>query len=159
MHQTLKNLYSGFAILLFLFLAIASNPSKKTFSNGEKWIPKDFDPTKTTLLIQKFRSSEKQQTKMEGYMEEKYPYKYEFVSTETIIEREGKYADTDIYRYALRITSHTTTYTNSNMVTSGFDFYFYDRANDIKYPASNKASSYIFTTFQPVINTILKKYE
>jgi hypothetical protein len=34
---------------------------------------------------------------MEQYMQQKYPYKYVFVSMETIIDREGKYADTDIY--------------------------------------------------------------
>ncbi len=152
MHQTLKNLYSGFVILLFLFLAIASNSSKKTFSNSEKWIPKDFDPAKTTLLIQKFKGSDKQQAKMEQYMEQKYPYKYEFVSMETIINREGKYADTSIYLYGLRIISQSTT-------SSAFDFYFYDSANDFKYPASNFSSSSIFTSFQAVINKILKKYE
>jgi len=152
MHYRFKNLYSGIAIFLFLFLSIACYPSKKTYSNGEKWIPEDFNPAKHTLLIQKYKSNEKQQAKMEQYMQQKYPYKYEFVSMETIIDREGIYADTDIYNYGLRIISQNTT-------SSAFDFYFYDRATDFKYPASNLTSFYIFNSFQAVIKTILKKYQ
>ena len=152
MHYRFKNLYSGIAIFLFLFLSIACYPSKKTYSNGEKWIPEDFNPAKHTLLIQKYKSNEKQQAKMEQYMQQKYPYKYEFVSMETIIDREGIYADTNIYRYALRFIPQSTT-------SQVFDFYFYDRATDFKYPASNLTSFYIFNSFQAVIKTILKKYQ
>jgi len=135
-----------------------------TFNNGNTWIPENFDPSKTILLVEKFDVSEKQAQKMEDYMAEKYPYKYEFVPLATIKTPAGKYADTKLYKYALVISSHLSKYvhtdgTPSAMRTTGFDFNFYDRNNDKEYPATAKASGYPIMTFQPVINTIVKKFE
>jgi hypothetical protein len=86
-----------------VIIGIASNSSKKVFKNEENWIPEDFDPAKTTLLVQEFTVSDKAQGQMEDYMAEKYPYKYEFVSRSQIFNQEGKYANTQLYKYALVI--------------------------------------------------------
>lgn len=161
-----KNLFSVLTIAVFFFIALASNPSKKVFKNSEKWIPDDFVPSKTILLVEKFSVSEKAEQQMEDYMSEKYPFKYEFVSLSTIKNREGKYADTKLYKYALVITSHSSTMTKAEgastsggLTVTGFDFNFYDRSIDKNYPPTKKASSYAIMTFKPVINTIIKKYE
>lgn len=135
-----------------------------TFSNGQKWIPENFEPSKTVLLVEKLDVSERQTKKMEDYMSEKYPYKYEFVSLSTIKTTTGKYADTKLYKYALVISSHLTTYTHTDgsasaMRTTGYDFNFYDRSNDKEYPSTTKSSGYPIMTFEPVINTIVKKFE
>jgi hypothetical protein len=161
-----KNLVSILATALFFIIALACNPSKKTFGNSEKWIPEDFNPEKTVLLVEKFTISKKEEQKMEDYMSEKYSYKYEFVSAATIRNREGKYADTKLYKYALVISSETTHYTkmegaatSSGLTVTGFDFNFYDRESDKNYPKTKKASSWASMTFKPVINSIMKKFE
>ena len=84
-----KNLASFLTLALFFIMALACNTSKMTFGNGKKWIPEDFDPNKTTLLVEEFTVSENANQKMQEYMQEKYPYKYEFVSREAIENRKG----------------------------------------------------------------------
>ena len=152
------------AVACFFILGIASNTSKLTFGNSEKWIPADFDPAQTILLVEDFGVSAKAQRKMEAYMSEKYPYKYEFVSLKTIQNNEGKYSDRKLYKYALVYSSHTT-FSRDNQTgrdgptVTGFDYHFYDRELDKDYPATGKSSSYAIMTFKPVINTIVKKFE
>jgi hypothetical protein len=164
MNKKIKTKLSVLAVIGFFIIAIASKPSKMTFGNSERWIPKDFDPGKTTLLVEKFFISKRGEKKMEDYMAEKYPYKYEFVPGEVITKREGKYADTKLYKYALMFSSHTSTQfdvqTHKPGVTvTGFDFHFYDRELKKDYPATGKPSSYAHMTFEPVINTIVKKFK
>ena len=161
-----KNLFSAFTIILFVIIGIASNSSKKVFKNEENWIPEDFDPAKTTLLVQEFTVSDKAQGQMEDYMAEKYPYKYEFVSRSQIFNQEGKYANTQLYKYALVISSGTSTTTKSGgastsggLTVTSYDFNFFDRSAVKHYPKTRRASSYAITTFKPVINTIVKKFE
>ena len=161
-----KPLLSALSIVLFFIIALASNPSKKTFKNSSSWIPKDFNPNKTILLVEKFAISGRAEQNMEDYMNQKYPYKFEFVDIQTIKNKEGKYADTKLYRYALVISSHTSTMTKAQgAVTSGgltttwFDFNFYDRDLNKSYPPTRRPSSYASTTFKPVINTIVKHFE
>ena len=163
MNNNFKTKLSVIAVMGFFIVAIASKPSQKTFSNSEKWIPGDFDPKTTTLLVEEF-FSKRVEKKMEDYMAEKYPYKYEFVSLETIKNRQGKYADTKLYKYALIFSSHTSTQFDvqthkPGLTVTGFDYHFYDRALSKDYPATGKASSYANMTFEPVINTIVKTFE
>ncbi|MBP6430449.1 MAG: hypothetical protein KA319_01680 [Ferruginibacter sp.] len=153
-------------LILFTILLAGCNPSKMTFGNSEKWIPQDFDPSKTILLVEKFKVSDKAEQKMEDYMSENYGNKYEFVDLSVIKNREGKYANTKLYKYALVISSHTNTITKAEgastsggLRVTGFDFNFYDRELDKNYPPTKRASSYAITTFKPVINTIVKKFE
>jgi hypothetical protein len=166
MTEIKKPLLSALSIVLFFIIALASSPSKKTFKNSESWIPKDFNPNKTILLVEKFSISNRAEQNMEDYMNQKYPYKFEFVDFKTIKNREGKYADTKLYKYALVISSHSSTLTkaqgastNAGLTTTGFDFNFYDRDLDKNYPATKRPSSYAITTFKPVINTIVKHFE
>jgi hypothetical protein len=61
-------------------------------------------------------------------------------------------------------SSHTTTQIDMQtqrrgLTVTGFDFHFYDRELDKSYPATGKPSSYATMTFEPVINTIVKKFE
>jgi hypothetical protein len=66
-----------------------------TFSNIDKWLPKDFDPQNTILLVQHCGNPDGRFNKaMQEYMKEKYPYRYQFTSLKMIQDREGKYADT-----------------------------------------------------------------
>ena len=166
MGKIVKSLLSVSAIILFFVIALASNPSKKVFKNSSEWIPDDFNPNTTILLVQKFSISNKEEQKMENYMAEKYPYKYEFADLNTIKMHTGKYSNVKIYKYALVFSSHDThttkeqgASTNAGLTVTGFDFNFYDREFDKNYPATRKPSSYPSMTFKPVINTILKHFE
>lgn len=153
-------------ILISSMFFSCTSAEKMTFKNGKKWIPEDFNPDKTILLVQKFtianRIHQKTEQKMEDYMAEKYPYKYEFVDLTTIINHEGKYADTKVYKYALVNSSHTSTERSTgygSLTITGWDFNFYNRSNDKNYPKTNKSSSYPIMTFKPTINTIVQKFE
>lgn len=154
-----------FAMLCIVcFLSQSCHPSKLVFGNGNKWIPADFDPAGTILLVQEYTLSGKDKYRMEEFMHEKYPYRYEFVSINTIKNREGKYANTKLYRYALVFTSniygvHPVDGMNHSFGRIAFDFNFYDRESDKNFPPTHKPSSYASWTFKPVINTILKKYK
>jgi len=156
-----------FIILLSASIILGScNTSKKTFTNGEKWIPNDFEPAKTILLIEKFTISQRVEQNMEEYVKGKYPFKYEFVSLETIKNKTGKYSDTKLYRHALVISSHTShlsqaegAATSGGLTTTGFDYNFYDQDKQKPYPSTGISNSYIMMTFKPVINTIVKKYK
>lgn len=159
-----KTKLSILTVVSFFLIAIASSPSKKTFDNSVQWLPKDFEPSQTVLLIEKFDLSDKQQRIIEEYMAEKYPYKYEFVSLYTIQNKEDKYADTERYKYALVITGHTYTSEEVNTgkrgpTVTGFDYYFHNRDRNRNYPPTGKNSSYISMTFKPIINTILEKFK
>ncbi len=154
-------------ISVFLFVTLfGCNPSKLTFGNSDKWIPADFNPGKTILLVQKFAGSKKVQQQMEDYMAENYSNKYEIVDEAIIEQKAGKYANTNLYRFALRMTTgseHITkaqgASTNAGISYSKFDFYFYDREAGKSYPTTRKESSNTMMLFKPVINTIVKKFE
>src|SRR5436305_202721 len=159
------NVLSFLTVMVFCVIALASNTSKQTFKNSDKWIPSDFDPSKTTLLIETFNISSKGQQKMEDHMAEKYPYKYEFTAQKDIKDTTGKYADTKKYRFALLYSSNTAHFTkaegastNGGLTVTGFDYHFYDRETRENYPATNRASGYAIETFRPVINTIVEKF-
>lgn len=163
MTKSQKTGLSAFTLLAFLIMAIASKPSKMTFGNTDQWIPNDFNPRNTVLLVQIFDVSEKAQKDMEKYIAEKYPYKYEFATLSAIKDKEGKYADSKLYKYALMVTSHrinTRDQTGrSGPSYVGFDYNFYDRESGKNYPVTGKGSSYAIMTFKPVINSIVKKFE
>jgi hypothetical protein len=138
--------------------------SKLAYGNGNKWIPTDFDPASTILLVQEYTLPGKDKQRIEEFMHEKYPYRYEFVPMKTIKSREGKYADTKSYRYALVFTSNLygafpVDGMNHSFGQIAFDFHFYDRESDRDFPPTYKPSSYASWTFKPVINTIRQKYK
>jgi hypothetical protein len=160
----MRKLIFGSVTLLSGYLLVGGcNSSKMTFGNGDKWIPADFVPAKTVLLVEKYTLSNKVEEKIEAYMNENYPYKYEFVGLDDIKNRSGgKYANTKLYKYALVIYATRSTYTytdRSTVVTAGYDYYFYDREISKNYRETGKASTWILVTFKPIINTIVKKFE
>ncbi|MDZ4792824.1 MAG: hypothetical protein SGI83_00965 [Bacteroidota bacterium] len=149
--------------------------SEKVFTNSDNWLPADFKPQKTVFLVQLINEDvvnsgwrakyKKWNNEMREYMQEKYPYKYEFVSVEDIEYKGKKYSDYQKYPFGLMISNGSYTYqggaagsgpNNSNTIDV-YDFYFFDRASGKKYPVTKKFSSNPVMTFMPVINTILEK--
>lgn len=154
-----------FATLVVTFLTSCSL-SKKTLNNADKWIPSEFNPKNTILLVEEWSGIHKDKgvAQQEDYMSQKYPYKYELVPLSIIQKREGKYANTKIYKWALVSTSSSTALTkltgastNTGVLTSvDRDFNFYDRENDKNYRSTNRSQGPFKQTFQVVINTIVK---
>jgi hypothetical protein len=132
-----------------------------------KWLPQDFDPKNGILLIEKAPSYVPGQKKIEKYMEENYPYKYEFVtiglvgdSKESTIFDAEKYADKNVYRFIM---------VNSSTVIKGiprsdghqtqgstFDYSFIDRLNNKAYPATGSSTSWPNQAFGRIMSKILK---
>lgn len=146
------------AIAVIISLFSGCNPSKITFNNAEKWIPTDFNPGKTILLVEKYKDNVKVRRQMEEYMSENYTYKYEFVDKATIENRAGKYQDTKLYKYALIQTEGRRPATIAKGEIWGGDFCFYDRANNKQYPPTKRESSNTMMLFKPIINTIMSRY-
>ncbi len=160
----MKKILTPLAALLFFAGMTGCNTSKMTFGNGDKWIPADFDPSKTTLLIE--ARSKKVTADMEEYMQKHYPYRYEIVTLGDIKTVGGRFADTEQYRYALvwsSVSSTRTSYSSNGMArtstVTAFDLNFLDRSSSTNHPKTNKASSFAISTFKPVINTIVKKFQ
>lgn len=152
-----KNLLSLSLSLFILFASPGCKPSNITLKNADQWIPEDFSPSKTVLLVEKYKAYYKVQQKMEDYMADKYPYRYEFVDKEVIENRTGKYANVKLYKYALIQTEGRKPAVISKGEIWGDDFCFYDRENNKKYPPTHRESSNTMMLFKPIINTIVSR--
>jgi len=159
---------------------IATTPMKNFQGNLNGWKPQEFDPKNGILLIEKVKSRKnKEQKKIEAYLEKNYPYKYEFFDNGTTIEKIEmiqKYNDKHSYRFVLRSTfevkifeDHTSqssrrstekltgqVYLSQPSHIDSYDFYFTDRINNKKYSKSGISSSDAILTFKKIIENILK---
>ncbi|MEO6540046.1 MAG: hypothetical protein ABIN74_03600 [Ferruginibacter sp.] len=151
-----------FLLLIFLLPVIFSfSQSNHVFKNVEKWLPENFNPANSTLLIQQFEpeepKAEKRNEKISSYMQEKYTYQYALAQTDDIVYKGGKYADKVKYPYAL-MYRHLYKSAGQGGSYSSYDFYFLERTTGIEYPLTSKSSSDPIMTFKPVINTIMEKF-
>lgn len=135
----------------------------------ESWIPADFDPRKTTLLVAKFEwhipeKAVKRNEEMDEEMKKSYPYPYEF-ATSSEIRKDSKYQDKDKYRYALMWTqaSQGTAHGSAGQPIASastsnpiFHFYIYDRKLDKSYPQNPKFNSYIVRVFKPTLEELME---
>lgn len=131
-----------------VLIMIAAGCSNKMFSNGAKWIPEDFHPASTTLLIIRF-GNEKEYQAAQQFMKENYPYPYEFTYTLDTAKFDAKK-----YRYMIQDIHVSMSHTRP---VTGIDYYFYDRIEAREYPPTKRASSTYLMTFRPFIRTIAVK--
>src|SRR6478736_8899411 len=90
-----------FFVSVFI-LVTSCSMSHKTYSDWDKWIPKDFDPQTTTLLVMEHPYNKKQNRHMVEYLQKYYPYPYEVVTEAQLLSTTGKYADYSKYRFGIR---------------------------------------------------------
>lgn len=157
------NVLTIFSCFLAVFM-ISCRTQEKSSSNTNQWLPSDLNPGVGILLVQKMPIAPRAERKIEEYVAEHYPFKYEFVDLKTIDSYKDKYKDTTIYRYALRLSNHTTYYTNtdgsrSNMRTSGWNYYFYNRTTGKRYPEFQRSYGDPLKILIPGIKTIVEKYQ
>ena len=153
--------------ILFLLVFMSScSASNKYFSDGKKWIPADYDPAKSVLLVEHYPGKEKWNTSMTNFLDKKFPGKYEIVEKENILAINGKYSDTKVYKYAVLWgevggRSHTSfsgggTTTNFSSPTIDFSGHFLDRATGKEYPVTKKYNNYGSLGYIPFFNSIIK---
>ncbi len=153
-------------LLVFICMFSSFSGDVKPYTNGDKWIPADFDPRQGVLLVLNFsikenpnaylkKAQDKATNEMKEVMAAGYPYKYEFVSKEDL--KGSKYADLDKYRFAV---VDGNTYTMSIGSGSGGSssnvFHIYDRKLDKHYPDTGHPSSGVDITLKGTIATIVK---
>jgi hypothetical protein len=154
----------SFLVLLIIISACSAN--NKYFSDGKKWIPANFDPAKSVLLVEHYPGKEKWNAQMIDFLDKKYTGKYEVLDKAGILAINGRYSDTKVYKYAvlwgtLGGTSHTSfsgggTTTNFSSPTVDYSGHFLDRAAGKEYPVTKKYNNYGSQGYIPFFNSVIK---
>ncbi len=158
------------AVLLFVIIILSQSFSYSQITvgkNRDKWVPEDFNPTNTVLLIENFSKINKkgkdifakENEKLKKFMQESYTYQYEFSDDVTLSN--AKYADLNKYPYAIVFGSEFADRLNeSSHLTSseGITCSIYDRKNNKYLPSNGVSTSYAHGVFESVINGLLKIY-
>ena len=139
---------------------------KGTFSDAASWIPADFNPNNTILLIETHPRNTNQNTKMIDWLEKNYPYQYEVVDRSVIQNKTGKYSDTKIYQFGVlwefKMTQVTKTDNKGKMsFSTNYDLFgnFIDRSTNKTYPTTNKRNVYGQDGYMPFFHSILNKFK
>jgi hypothetical protein len=161
MNTSTRNFLSMACLVIFFFLAIASSVKNAVYHDADKWIPKDFDPNNTTLLIEKHILSDRQNRKMTEFLQQHFPFPYEIVDKSDIENRDGKY-DTKKYRFGILWRSQETF--SSSAATGdhrAWDMYgyFIDRSTGTTYPSTTKNNVYGDQGYKPVFNSIRNQFQ
>jgi hypothetical protein len=156
----IRNITLLAAALFTLATTNSCSTSKKSLANSSAWLPTDFQPGQTVLLVQYFGQGANPITAdMIAYMKVKYPFKYKFVSLEEIEDPRGPYVDANTYPYALVWDVRSVTFgQDREKYSEYYDLHFYNRKVKKDYPNTGKTTTAPNMTFKPVINTIVKKF-
>jgi len=159
-----SNMKKSTSLLISSFFLIAFTgcvEHKIIYSNWNDWLPADFDPKNTTLMVEITSDPmTPEEIKMTEYVKENYPYKCTFVYHSDIYTKTGTFGDAKTYRYALISKSffqQSAIPTNRDLIRK--DFYFYDRLNDKNFPITNRSSNKKIHPFIGIINTIVNRYK
>ncbi len=169
MSKPLKNYLSFTTLIIFFAAAIASSPKNMVYSDGDKWIPGNFDANKTTLLIESHPLGKHQNERMIKFLEDRYPFSFEVVDSNTINAVTGRYADTKKYPFALRWKPQNSYYTTTSYSNNRFSTldhrtwdmygYFIDRVNNKQFAATDNGNVWGQVGYRPVFNSIKKKFK
>lgn len=160
-----KILLSIFTMGVFFTIAIASSASHKTYKDAENWIPPGFNPNSGTLLIETHPLKTKQNDRMIEFLQKNYPYPYEVVDSNAINSKEGKYADTKKYPFAVIWKGKTSWVASPNGGTGRdmpeYNMYgnFVDRTTGKVYPTTKKINNYGQIGYVPFFNSITQHFK
>lgn len=152
--------FCSVSLILFLLTAVMGcNLSNYYVKNIKNWVPKEYNPKESILLIEKFPGKSKF---TESFIAERFPYRYEIVSREDIIKGNDKYADKKLYRFGL-LWSEVVSYAmlSSAYVRADMDWdgSFYDRVTGVESRKTGRTNAFVNWSYKPVINTIVKYFE
>jgi hypothetical protein len=167
-----------FAILLVVCIvpANAQSRNRKGIEGAEKnQIPEGFNPSVGVLLIEdsaamdntgsdmysnrKYQHTNyfllRNRKKMDGYLTENYSYKYEFAPQNAIYSGTEKFFDKTVYRYALVISLEIREFSFDEKHNQPvFNYYIYDRLNNISYAYLDGGASLIMVAFRKAMKRI-----
>jgi hypothetical protein len=155
-----KTTLSVFTMALFFMMAIASSASHKTFKDADNWMPQDFNPNKGTLLVETHPVNRKQNDRMLEFLQKNYPYPYEVADSNAINSKEGKYADTKKYPFAVtwkvKKSWQASPIGGTGRDMPVYDLYgnFVDRTTGKVYPTTKKINNYGQIGYIPFFNSI-----
>jgi hypothetical protein len=160
-----KTCLSILSLAFFFIIAVASSHKDASFKDAEKWIPPDFNPGNTTLLVEEHPMSKKANEKMIEWLEKNYPYHYEIVG-QGVIEKKisGNYSDAKKYQFGvvwkLKSTPVTTTMNGRTYFETEWEMWgnFIDRSTGKIYPTTGKSNYYRGDGYIPFFNSIVKQY-
>jgi hypothetical protein len=143
-------------LAVIVLFCISCSVSNRSFSDGSKWIPADFDINKGVLLVETFPGKERLTQDMEIFLTKNYPGKYVIVTQKEITDKSGKYSDISKYRFAFQWNVGTR-YNFSSGFTD-YDPYgkFYDRVENKLYTTTKKYNNYGNKSYVPFFNSIIK---
>ncbi len=148
--QKFKKHLSGLLLISIAVVGIiGSSSSEKAATASNYLLPNDFDPAKQVLLIEK-AGNENQLKEMEVYMQQNYPYKYEFVLWDDLST--DKYEDKTIYHFLLRKTVVSKAHAPT------FDYRFYDLVHNQNYAKSEAEDDTPEKPLEKIVKKIIKKY-
>jgi len=148
--------------IVSVFLSSCFLPSVKTFnSNSNGWRPAEFTPSEGILMIERVEWPKNPQRKIEAYMKKKYRFKYEFVDFKDLSDSTGRYADKNVYRFAMAYSydQHQMSGMEAGRPSSSismFDFHFIDRLKGKSHAPSGIGSSWASVTFKKMMEAVLK---
>lgn len=161
-----KNCLSILTFIVFFVIALSSSPKNGAFKDAQTWIPRDFNPNNTILLIQTHPENKKQNEKMIEYLKKNYPYRYEVVEKSVIESKSDKYSDTKIYQFGvlwdIKYTQRARTDpTGKVSYATELDLYgnFIDRSTSKIYPTTDRGNVYGRTGYIPFFNSIKEQFK
>jgi hypothetical protein len=159
MIQKNKIVASIIALCIFFALGIACSPKNMSYSDFDKWIPNDFDPNNCILLIQKHPLNDKQNKRMEAFLEKNYPYRYEVVDAGLIYGGLGKYIDRSLYKYSISWKFESNYSAASKQMNYDLYGYFIDLNTKKKSNTTKRINNFGQVGYVPFMNSIIKKFK
>ena len=104
-----------------------------TFSDGKDWIPKDFHTKTDILLIEQYPNKNINDDMIE-YLSKNFRGEYEVVGREIILNKIGKYADAELYKFGFL-------WETNDMNTKPIG-HFFDRYHSKHNPSTTKTNRY-----------------
>lgn len=143
-------------IIILLIPALGSAQTNRTFADPDYWIPADFNPGTSTLLIARYPLTAKAENKMEEFLSKEYPWPYEIVDESAIRDNSAKYSDTTKYKFGFLWTLKNWYGGRYDVDPNGF---FYERTIHKEYPTTRKINNYGQKSYMPFFNTIVKHFQ
>ena len=116
-----------------------------TFSDGKNWIPKDFHPKTDILLIEQYPDKNINED-MIDYLSKNFRVKYEVVEREMILNKTGKFADAELYKFAfLWETKDMSAKSIGHFFDMSLSKHYSSTTKNNRYQSKNAYKSYIST--------------
>lgn len=146
-----------------LFICYSCGAPKAGLKNEEVWLPANFNPKTSTLLIEATTTKSKGIEVWTEQIKKRYPYKFRVIPMGTKVGEGTRFSDTTKYKYLVQCQLTTGYRQISGDVMSrntGYtrDWRFVDIIEKKEYPYTKVNAQGQLTTLVMIFNTIKKKH-